>query len=122
MQNTTSNEADSGADHRAAVRFETDLPVRIDGAHGRTFNISAQGIYFETDIPQQLGALVNFTLEFNLYGQTHHMLCEAKVVRLEEQGARIGVGARLLAPFFAGEETAEIVAVAVPQPQAANAA
>ncbi|MGV3571667.1 MAG: PilZ domain-containing protein [Ramlibacter sp.] len=119
MQNTISTGAPTGADHRTAVRFDTELPVRIDGAHGRTFNISAQGIYFETDIPQQLGALVNFTLEFNLYGQTHHLLCEAKVVRLEEQGTRVGVGARLLAPFFAGEETVEPVAIPVTQPAAA---
>ncbi|HEY8361066.1 MAG TPA: PilZ domain-containing protein [Ramlibacter sp.] len=120
MQNTTSPEAQSGADHRSAVRFDTDLPVRIDGAHGRTFNISTQGIYFETDVPQELGSLVNFTLEFNLYGQTHHLLCEAKVVRVEEQGTRIGVGARLLAPFFAGEETLELAA-SVPQAEAAAA-
>lgn len=101
------------SDHRAAPRFDTDLPVRLAGAEGRTFNISEHGIYFETDVPQQLGALVNFTLEFHLYGQTHQLLCEAKVVRVEEQGARVGVGARLLAPLFAGLEVTEVVALPV---------
>lgn len=82
------------------------MPIRIDGAHGHTANISAHGIYFETDVPQQLGALVSFTVEFTLHGQKHHLLCEGKVVRVQPEGSRIGVAARLLAPFFADEEQA----------------
>ena len=103
MQNSPPTSELSDADQRAAVRFDAEMPVRIDGAHGRTYNISAHGIYFETDVPQQLGALVNFTVEFRLYGQKHHLLCEGKVVRVDENGPRIGVAARLLAPFFAGD-------------------
>jgi hypothetical protein len=116
MENT-STAASGGADQRTDVRFDTALPVRIDGAHGRTYNISEHGIYFETDVPQEMGALVNFTLEFNMYGQRHHLLCEAKVVRVEEHGTRVGVAARLLAPFFAGAETLELR----PTPSAAAA-
>ncbi|MDB5751263.1 MAG: hypothetical protein JWP65_1684 [Ramlibacter sp.] len=115
MQNIGTLGLARAADQREAPRFDTALPVRIDGVQGRAFNISEHGIYFETDVPQQLGALVNFTLEFHLYGKTHQMVCEAKVVRVEEQGARIGVGARLLAPFFSGEEVTE--AVPLPDPQ-----
>lgn len=93
-------------DHRAAVRFDASLPVQIGELGGTTHNISTQGVYFETDVEHRLGALVNFAIEFKLYGRTHRLLCEGKVVRVEPQGERIGVAARLLAPFFEGEEDA----------------
>jgi hypothetical protein len=99
-------ESPAAQDQRSAVRFDKTMPVRIDGAHGETLNISAHGVYFETDIPQQPGALVNFTVEFQMRGRTHRILCEGKVVRVEQQGTRIGVAARLVAPFF--DESEEI--------------
>jgi hypothetical protein len=80
------------------------MPVRIEGAGGQTHNISAHGVYFETDVHQRVGELVNFTVEFTLYGRKHRLLCEGKVVRVERHGERIGVAARLVAPFFEGLE------------------
>jgi hypothetical protein len=94
-------------DQRNAVRFDSSLPVRLSGSAGETVNISAQGIYFETDVQQRVGSLVNFTVEFTLYGEKHRLLCEGKVVRVETQGERVGVAARLVAPFFAEEEKIE---------------
>ncbi len=80
------------------------MPVRIRGLPGTTHNISAHGVSFETDVRQEVGSLVNFTVEFTLQGQKHRLLCEGKVVRVEQEDGRIRVAARLLAPFFAGEE------------------
>ncbi|MBE7368060.1 PilZ domain-containing protein [Ramlibacter pallidus] len=94
-------------DQRAAIRFDTAMPVRIEGCEGETQNISAQGVYFETDVQQPIGSLVNFTVEYTLYGRRHTLLCEAKVVRVDRHGDRIGIAARLLAPFFAEEEALE---------------
>ncbi|NML45562.1 PilZ domain-containing protein [Ramlibacter sp. G-1-2-2] len=93
-----------GSEQRTAVRFDTHLPVRLDGERAVSHNISTNGIYFETDVPHELGALVNLTVEFQLYGQRHRLLCEGKVVRVEAQGTRIGVAARLLAPLFTLQE------------------
>jgi hypothetical protein len=97
----------SPRDQRHAMRFDASLPVRISGTGGETVNISAQGVYFETDVEQRVGSLVNFTVEFTLYGEKHRLLCEGKVVRVEPQGERVGVAARLLAPLFAEDETIE---------------
>lgn len=97
-------ESTSAQDQRTAVRFDTNMPVEIHGTPGQAHNISAQGIYFETDVQQRLGALVNITVEFTLHGRRHRLLCEGKVVRLERQGGRVGVAARLVAPFFDGTE------------------
>jgi PilZ domain len=87
-------------DKRAAERFDATMPVVVAGAPGLTHNISAQGVYFETDAEQRVGALVNFTIEYSLYGRKRRLLCEGKVVRVEKQNGRIGVAARLVAPFF----------------------
>jgi hypothetical protein len=98
------------SDQRTSARFDTTMPVEIDGLEATTHNISAQGVYFETDVEQRVGALVNFWVEFTLYGRRHRLMCEGKVVRVEEQGGRIGVAARLLAPFFEGEEKVSLPA------------
>jgi hypothetical protein len=98
----------SEQDQRATVRFDASMPVHIDGRPGETHNISAHGVYFECDAQQRPGTLVNFTLEFTLYGQRHRMLCEGKVVRVEENGDRIGVAARLLSPFFVNDDDPDV--------------
>lgn len=94
-------------EQRSAVRFDSSLPVQVHGSEGRTHNVSAQGIYFETDVQQRVGALVEVAVEFTLYGRRHRLHCEGKVMRVERRGDRVGVGARLLAPFFEGEEQVE---------------
>jgi hypothetical protein len=91
-------------DQRSAARFDTAMPVRIDGAHGHTHDISTHGVCFDTHVRQTIGDLINFTLEYTLFGQRHHLLCEGKVVRVEEREEGVRVAARLLAPLF--EETA----------------
>ncbi len=98
--------AHSARDQRGAVRFDTSMPVRIEGGAGTAHNISTQGVYFETDVEHRLGALVQLSIEFTLYGRKHRLLCEGKVVRVQAEGQRVGVAARLLAPFFEGEEEA----------------
>ena len=91
-------------DQRSAVRFEANLPVALQGARGETQNISAHGVYFETDVQQRVGELVNFSLEYTLRGRRHRLLCEGKVVRVDVHDGRVGVAARLVAPFFEGVE------------------
>ena len=91
-------------EQRTAARFDTRMPVHTEHGPGVTHDISAQGVYFETDIEPRMGALVNFHVEYTLQGRRHRLLCEGKVVRVEPHGSRVGVAARLVAPFFDGEE------------------
>ncbi len=91
-------------EQRAAVRFDTRMPVRIQDGEGTTQNISAKGVYFETDFEPRTGALVNFSVEYTLQGRKHRLMCEGKVVRVEAQDGKVGVAARLIGPFFEGEE------------------
>lgn len=93
-------------EQRTAARFTTALPVSVDGSPGRTRDISTHGVYIETDLQHRLGALVNVSVEYTLHGRRQQLLCEGKVVRVDgdPQGGRVGVAARLVAPFFEGEE------------------
>lgn len=91
-------------EQRYAVRFDVGLPLRLpDGSPGRTCNVSRDGVAFDTPAPQKVGALVNFTLEYRLQGAPQRLLCEGKVLRVEDHGAYRRVAVRLLDPFFAGE-------------------
>jgi len=102
-----SKTARAAREQRGAVRFDTHTPVQTDHGAGVAQNISAQGVYFETDVEPRAGALVNFFIEYRLHGRKHRLLCEGKVVRVEPRGGRVGVAARLVAPLFDGVEVAE---------------
>jgi hypothetical protein len=90
-----------GSEQRTAVRFDTHLPIRIDGAHGVAHNISNTGIYFETDVQQVPGQLVNVLVEYQAQGRKRQLQCEGQVLRIVREDGRVGVAARLLSPFFA---------------------
>lgn len=95
-------------DHRAAARFETALAVDVEGLQARTRNISASGVYFETEVDLPVGTLVNLNVQFTHGGQQHWLACEGQVVRVRRADDCHGVAARLLTPFFGPDE--ELVA------------
>lgn len=92
------------ADHRAAERFDTALAIDVAGLKAETRNISATGVYFETDVDLPLGSVVNLNVQFTHGGRKHLVACEGKVVRITHADGHHGVGAQLLTPFFSGEE------------------
>lgn len=100
-------------DHRSADRFDTDLAVDVEGLVARTRNISATGVYFETDVELPIGSLVNLNVQFTQGGQKHWLSCEGKVVRvIHEEGHHV-VAARLLTPFFAPVEEQHVAKPAI---------
>jgi hypothetical protein len=91
-------------EHRAAARFDTALTVDVEGMSARTRNISATGVFFETDVDLPVGTLLNMSLQFQQGGRKHWLLCEGKVVRVTHADGQTGVGARLVTPFFSDVE------------------
>ena len=79
---------------RRDERFESDLTIRLDQGDGVMRNVSASGLYFVTDLNVKPGDSLKFTLDFSgdQIGQVCAR-CEARVVRVERQGAQKGVGA-----------------------------
>lgn len=93
---------------RGSDRFETELPVDIDGVQGLTRNISATGIYFETGAVHEPGSRVHFTIEMMVQGERKKLVCDGEVVRVDHKGSTIGIAARLVESFFAGAENVNI--------------
>lgn len=85
---------------RDADRFVTELPVDIGGVQGLTRNISATGIYFETEAAQEPGSRVHFTVEVHVRGERLQLVCEGEVVRVDHIDGMVGVAARLVTSFF----------------------
>ena len=81
---------------RRDERFDSTLVLRLEQGVGVLRNVSANGIYFVTDVALQAGAPVKFTLEFRDFrGGPVQANCTARVVRVEEQGGSKGVAANI---------------------------
>ena len=91
-------------DYRAAERFDTALTVDVAGRKAEAHNISATGVYFETDVDMPLGSLVNLSVQFTHGGHKHWLACEGRVVRVTHADGHHGVGAQLTTPFFAPKQ------------------
>ena len=82
---------------RKEERFDTAMPVELDGGgSGVARNVSASGIFFVTDVALEAGQPVVFRLQFRDFpGGPIEVNCSARIVRVEEQGTSLGVGASI---------------------------
>ena len=70
--------------------------MELDGGIARARNVSASGIYLETNVPLRKGADLRFTVHFApIEGTPLRMECRARVVRIERLVGRFGVGATI---------------------------
>lgn len=80
------------ASKRKEERVETELPVRIGGVSGTIRNVSATGVFFETDTAYAAGSEINFSIELNnAVGEKMALNCRGRIVRVEDRGGKIGV-------------------------------
>ena len=100
---TSSSQSATQTDHRAAARFDTAMAVDVAGRQAEAHNISATGVYFETDVEMPLGALVNLNVQFTHGGRKHWIACEGRVVRVTDANGQHGIGAQLVTPFFSSD-------------------
>lgn len=81
---------------RKEERADNKLAVTLDGGSGVSRNLSASGIYFETEVPLRAGASVSFSMDLtNPEGEPVRMFCAGWVIRTEEIDGRIGAGVRI---------------------------
>ena len=81
---------------RKDKRHPADLTVMFEGGSGAVRNVSASGIYFVTDAVLIEGQPVKFSLNFDHFPSGPiEVNCFARVVRVEEQGARSGVAVEI---------------------------
>lgn len=82
---------------RKEERFDTELTVKLEGGgEGVARNVSANGIFFLTEVALQEGQPVKFSLEFQDFPSGPvEVNCSARIVRVEEQGTSRGIGASI---------------------------
>lgn len=80
-----------------APRHQGKLPVKLKDASGVTRDFSSSGIFFETDRSFTPGQSIEFTIMLDYADPAGpiHMKCRGEIVRIEENGPRIGVAAAI---------------------------
>jgi hypothetical protein len=81
---------------RSRERVCTALPVRLDTATGVTRDVSASGIFFETDSPDAVGGLISLTVELDTPRGKRVLRCQGDVVRIEPSNTRVGVAVKII--------------------------
>jgi PilZ domain len=73
------------------------VPITLaPGVKGVTRNVSASGVYFETDLPLAVGNPLRFEVSFDgAPGGPVRIRCAGKVVRVEPLERGVGVGASI---------------------------
>jgi hypothetical protein len=72
-------------------------PVRLDRGTGVTRNISASGIFFETDVDFAPGSAITFSIELSgPQGEKLMLKSRGENVRLEIRGDKMGVAAKIM--------------------------
>jgi hypothetical protein len=86
-------------DRRKAPRFQVALPVELMEGTGVTRDLSAGGVFFETDRVFGLGEVSQFALvlEYIDPRQPVRLQCRGRVVRLERRGNTMGVAVAIAA-------------------------
>ena len=100
QHNTLSVIGSSVESKRLAARFDSQLPIELNGKQGLTRNISATGVYFEAQPDQVPGSIVQFVVEVDVQGQKLKMVCKGEVVRIDHKDGVVGIAVKLAHSFF----------------------
>lgn len=83
-------------ENRKEERVPAKLPVDLGGATGITRDVSASGIFFETDASYAVGGSISFAVEFDTPGGKMMLKCEGDIVRIEPRGKRVGIAVKIV--------------------------
>jgi hypothetical protein len=83
------------SEQRREERVPTALQVRLDGATGVTRDVSASGIFFETEASYAEGSEIAFSVDLETPGGKMVLNCKGAIVRVERGQSRIGVAVRI---------------------------
>jgi len=81
--------------HRKEERVSTALPVDLGNATGITRNVSASGIFFETDAPYALDSTISFAVELDMPAGKMLLRCHGDIVRIEPRVERVGIAVNI---------------------------
>lgn len=86
---------------RGEERVSASFPVTLGGASEDDFSsattrdVSASGIFFETDAVLSIGSMIQFSVELDMPGGRSLLKCTGSVVRTESSSGRAGVAVKI---------------------------
>ena len=84
----------AAANSRRQERIAVAIPVVFDGGSGTTRDVSASGVFVETETILPLGARIDLLLDFREQCRTEHWVkCEADVLRIDNRPSHRGLAA-----------------------------
>ena len=87
---------DTATELRREERIPAVLPVLFLGGRGTTRNVSASGMFIETEYALPLGGEVDFIIEFDHHaGGPLQVRCAATILRMVENGGSRGIAAAI---------------------------
>jgi hypothetical protein len=91
-------EAGRAPERRHLQRNPLVLPVELESGTGQTRDISASGVFFETDQSFAIGSPISFSLVLaHMHGEAPLRLqCEGKIVRIERRSGKVGVAVAIM--------------------------
>lgn len=85
------NDKRKKSDKRREKRVAAALPLDLGGAAGVARDVSASGMFFETDASYAIGSPISFALDLDTPWGKVMFKCRGKIVRLESRDQRVGV-------------------------------
>lgn len=82
-------------DRRGGERVPISLPVNLGGVWGVTRDVSASGMFFETNASLYLGSSISFNVDFVAPAGNMMLICHGEIVRIEPSRTRVGVAVRI---------------------------
>jgi len=83
------------ADKRREERVQASLPVALATASGVTRDVSATGIFFETEAEYAKGNTIELAVELNTPAGKMQLKCQGVIVRIEHHESRVGVAVKI---------------------------
>jgi len=80
---------------RTEERVCTALPVDLGTAKGTTRDVSASGMFFETDAAYAVGSKISLNVELATPGGKMILKCHGSIVRIEHRGVKVGVAVKI---------------------------
>jgi hypothetical protein len=79
-------------------RVSATRPIQLDRGTGVTKNVSASGVFFETNVDYEAGSKINFSIELDgPQGKKMILNCQGEIVRIEQRDGKVGVAAKIVA-------------------------
>ena len=74
-------------------RYRLDAEISVNNGRGRTIDLSANSVYFESDAPLAEGQQVSLIFPFEHVARGTSVRCTARVVRVDPRGGFFGIAA-----------------------------